>query len=604
MKKATTSNRLQRNIIILTLCLTLGIGIIFSAVCSSLYRTYLETSIVQSTDTNLKLFSDSIDSHLESIYQLIRWCQVNTTIGEYVAAGDSASYGRIAIEAQERLNEEYQSNPSLKYIHRVVVGNNADRYIQVVPTSYSSSANLALEIPKLSYFDTLMDADSYDFSLGLSADPFYKGKNRNILPALRPVYSQYSSQKKGWVYLQIEETLFTSPLEYYSHPEDANLYLILGEHTYRLSETALLEITPDYTMREEITNEDLSPDARVYNIHHNSSGQDAIIIVRPLSYGNGYVAQTISAAEMKNQYRMLYAIWIVILGLLLLIGLILTFALHHYIAVPVQKIQLQLQRIAQGNFSKDTSIEWRHELGDIGRGINTMAADMEQLIESRIADEKEKKDLEYKVLQNQINPHFLYNTLNSIKWMATVQGADGIADMTTSLSRLLRSISKGTKLQIPLSEEISLVKDYFNIQKYRYGGAINMEILCKEEALLSYSIIKFTLQPMIENAIFHGLEPKGSNGQIKITIQSEEKNPDVNLEIIIWDNGVGMSPEKIDKLLLSSDSSSEFFKELGVFNVHNRLQYEYGSEYGLRIESKEGEFTAIHILIPKRMADY
>jgi two-component system sensor histidine kinase YesM len=281
---------------------------------------------------------------------------------------------------------------------------------------------------------------------------------------------------------------------------------------------------------------------------------------------------------------------------MLFVAMLLVLVLHSSFGIPVGRIRERLKAVSRGDFKPDSSIEWDNELGDIGRGINKLSLDLEKLIESRIADEKEKKDLEYKVLQNQINPHFLYNTLNSIKWMAAVQGADGIADMTTSLSRLLRSISKGTKLLIPLSEELSLVKDYFNIQNYRYGGTIKLNIECEDESLLDNLIIKFTLQPIVENAIFHGLEPKGNVGTIKISIT---KSSETDLEISVWDNGVGISKEKID-MVLSDDnvSPSEFFKDIGIANVHKRLQYEFGADYGIKIASVVNEYTNMIITIP------
>ena len=103
-----------------------------------------------------------------------------------------------------------------------------------------------------------------------------------------------------------------------------------------------------------------------------------------------------------------------------------------------------MKRIEAGDFSRDSSTEWEHELGDIGKTINDLSENVLSLMNQRIDDERQKKDYEYRMLQSQINPHFLYNTLNSIKWMATVQNAPGIAEMTTSLSRLLKDISKGT----------------------------------------------------------------------------------------------------------------------------------------------------------------
>ena len=133
-----------------------------------------------------------------------------------------------------------------------------------------------------------------------------------------------------------------------------------------------------------------------------------------------------------------------------------------------------MQEISNGNFSYEAAIEWNNEFGEIGKGINSLSTNVVQLMEHRIAVEKQQKELEYQVLQNQVNPHFLYNTLNSIKWMATIQNATGIAEMTTALSRLLKSISKGTRQVIPIREELELLKNYILIQQYRYGGIITV----------------------------------------------------------------------------------------------------------------------------------
>ena len=166
--------------------------------------------------------------------------------------------------------------------------------------------------------------------------------------------------------------------------------------------------------------------------------------------------------------------------------------MNRMITVPVSRLQTRMVRIAGGDFSRDPSVEWDHELGDIGRGINDLSENVSELMEKRLEDEKQKQDLEYKMLQSQINPHFLYNTLNSIKWMATIQGATGISEMTTSLSRLLKSISKGTSLLIDIREELSLLENYFTIQSYRYGGTITMDIQA-----VSYTHLNITPIPAL-----------------------------------------------------------------------------------------------------------
>lgn len=259
-------------------------------------------------------------------------------------------------------------------------------------------------------------------------------------------------------------------------------------------------------------------------------------------------------------------------------------------------------RVADGGFERDPSIEWNHELGEIGRGINDLAENVYLLMNRRLEDEKQKKDLEYKMLQSQINPHFIYNTLNSIKWMATIQGSMGISEMTTALAKLLKSISKGTRLMVPIEEELSLLQDYFTIQSYRYGGTITMDVQVDEDSLLQYQIIKFTLQPLVENAIFHGVEPKGA-GHILIHVffetLTEESGPSIRIDVT--DDGIGIPAEKAAQILLSNeDNSTEFFREIGVSNVHKRLQYEFGESYGITIESVEGEYTTMSIHMPCR----
>ena len=201
------------------------------------------------------------------------------------------------------------------------------------------------------------------------------------------------------------------------------------------------------------------------------------------------------------------------------------------------------------------------------------------------------------MLLSQINPHFLYNTLNSIKWMATIQNATGIAEMTTSLSRLMKSVSKDTNQIISIQQELDLLNNYFIIQNYRYGGTIRLDIHVTNEELYQCQIPKFTLQPMVENAIFHGIEPKGSVGRIIITIESLD---DYTMQITIEDNGIGISEDQISSILTTNDnSSSGLFKKIGVNNVNQRIKYAFGDNYGLQFQSKEGEYTIITILLPK-----
>ncbi|MBP5249349.1 MAG: sensor histidine kinase, partial [Lachnospiraceae bacterium] len=216
------------------------------------------------------------------------------------------------------------------------------------------------------------------------------------------------------------------------------------------------------------------------------------------------------------------------------------------------------------------------------------------LMRRRLRQEKEKNDLEYKMLQSQINPHFIYNTLNSIKWMATIQGSEGIAEMTTALAKLLKSLSKGSTLNVPIREELSLLKDYCTIQSYRYGGTVTVDIRVDDPSIEDCGIVKFTLQPLVENAIFHGIEPKGA-GHIDVHLYREDEM----IRIDVSDDGVGMSKEKAAAILTKAgEARSDFFRELGVYNVNRRLLFEYGEPAGITIDSTEGKGTTMTVRIP------
>ncbi len=597
------SRRLQTRIMWIIIAITLSVGTLFSLVTATVYNYFLQKNLIESTDTNLEFLTNYLDSTFGSIFHIVKFAQSNKEITEYLECTDEAAYAKASTTAYDRLYEEYRNNAAGAFIRRIIVGNDYNRYLQIVPATYSSSSNAATYILGLPYFEEALNSPEQDFNPGLVNDELFRRSDNLVLPVLRPIYAQYRGDRKGYLYLQVEDTLFSTALATYTPEPDVFTYLKMGENYYQITENGCVPLEQGLALSKEtmIPGSTLSSHSSVHRTNRENSDTEEILVCHQLSeLPDTYLIQTLSKQERRLGRQIVILLWIIIVSVMLFMSILITYYLRRSIALPVSKLQKQLSKIADGDFTPEESLETGDELGDIGRGINDMARNIDSLLNQRIETEKEKKDLEYKVLQNQINPHFLYNTLNSIKWMATVQGATGISEMTTSLSRLLRSISKGTTLQIPLSEELELVQDYFKIQNYRYGGTIQLEILCEDDTLLQGQIIKFTLQPLVENAIFHGLEPKGS-GRVEIrvcAISSEETNAK-DLEITVWDNGVGMGREEIYRVLNENSSSkAEFFKEIGVSNVHKRLRYQYGESYGITVDSVVGEYTAMHVRIP------
>ncbi|MBB6670219.1 cache domain-containing sensor histidine kinase [Cohnella nanjingensis] len=240
------------------------------------------------------------------------------------------------------------------------------------------------------------------------------------------------------------------------------------------------------------------------------------------------------------------------------------------------------------------------ELGIIGRRFNKMSQSIEELIEENKAIEKDKRKLEMEALQSQINPHFLYNALNTIKWIAMVRKELSIVDSITTLGNMLRTIYKDRSLTVPLQTELAYIENYLKIMNARYGEGVEVSIRVPEE-LRDCRIIRFILQPIVENAFIHGMTSKSYQGTISITARRDGDD----LIVAIADNGTGI-PEKRLALLRESLLASAVGSappslpggSIGLANVNRRIRMQYGKGYGLAIESRAGSGTEVSVRVP------
>ncbi len=285
-------------------------------------------------------------------------------------------------------------------------------------------------------------------------------------------------------------------------------------------------------------------------------------------------------------------------GALAVVLIVLSFALSLIFSSsftrPIEEVIKKIQYIAEGNF------DYRHDIGPGGKkfellyqNLYKMENDIKKMIEENRRKEKEKRRLELSMLQMQINPHFLYNTLSSIKWMAVFQRAKGIESMVNSLGIVLQASYSKMDEFVTLDEELDILGHYLNIQKIRYQGKIQMNLICKNQQLLSCYVPRFILQPVVENAVFHGIAPKDGEGEIKIIIAEEPGN----LKITVEDNGVGMDETVLENVLKRSKGERQ--GHIGLANVHSRIRLIYGSEYGVHVESLKGKYTKVRIIMPK-----
>lgn len=290
----------------------------------------------------------------------------------------------------------------------------------------------------------------------------------------------------------------------------------------------------------------------------------------------------------------MYILFVTVI-LVICIGITVSRRISSRITEPLRMLTEHISgQIDAKYLTTDSSIEeGEDEIAEIGRAFNRLVRHINGLIKAQKKMYEQKQELEMNALQAQINPHFLYNTLDSVRWMAVIQKANGIADTVMSLENLLRNMAKGAGDKITLREELSLAQDYVNLQQVRY-----MEIfdyICDvPEEYMDYMIVKMTMQPVIENAILHGIVPTGTYGEIKVGIRETEKD----LYISIEDNGTGVDGKEFQNLVKNRKNKNGM-SGIGVANVDDRLRMMYGKKYGLIFEGEKGRFARVIIHIPK-----
>ena len=266
------------------------------------------------------------------------------------------------------------------------------------------------------------------------------------------------------------------------------------------------------------------------------------------------------------------------------------------ITQPIQRLCEVTRQAGKGDFAVRASEDSNNELAVLGSSFNRMVEEIGKLVEDIRVEQLNLRATELKLLQAQINPHFLYNTLDTIVWLAEAGKKEEVVWMVSTLSNFFRTtLSKGRDY-ITVREEESHIRSYLEIQQFRYRDILKYEIQIPAE-LDEFMILKLTLQPLVENALYHGIKNKRGLGHIRVTGELDGEK----LVFRVWDDGIGMTQERLAQVrqmirgeVQSEDQSSGF----GLFNVWQRLQLNYGIEYGLEIDSLYGEWTESRVTIP------
>ncbi len=576
----------KSRVIILMILFALFVTILVSAFSFYLMYMFQLRTAVQSAEFNLQLVASVIEQDLRDLTALGKWCGVSSYISDYFLSDNNVK--PKAIRAYNRMNEEFMNNRARSYVRRlIVVDDRLEKILQVGNFAGSSEPVTIYSIGKLEGIE-LGPISEWE---AMISDPFYLSSEPFVLPLLCPVYHSGDRSTIGTVFLAASTSVITDKLIGYSLSDDESLYLTLGSRSYQIDGRNFTFVEPSAQFIS-YNIADPTSEKTVAGIVRDQNGEERTVVSYPIRDGI-ILTQVLSNQSFFPRQGGWIWMFIALCFMILFLSLFITYSMDKNISRPVRALRKKIDAIAKGDFSFTPDIESGNELGQVGRGINLLSRDVVALMERRVADEKNKRELEYRMLQSQINPHFLYNTLNSIKMMATIQKADGIAEMTTSLSRLLKTVAKDIRKVVPLRDELALLDDYIVIQKYRYGDSITLLKEVAGDSLLDAPIPRFTLQPIVENAIFHGLEPKGG-GTIRLVVRASQSH----VLCSVTDDGIGMSRTALKKILEDSTTSSGMLGRLGVRNVDERLRYAFGADYGLMIRSKAGSYTTMTIRLP------
>ncbi len=283
-------------------------------------------------------------------------------------------------------------------------------------------------------------------------------------------------------------------------------------------------------------------------------------------------------------------------------SIVAAWALSRSIYTPIKKLHDVTKTITQNDLQALVTSDNVDEITELGLSFNIMIGKIRDLLDDKIREQENLRKAEMRALQSQINPHFLYNTLDTIIWMAEAKKTDQIVEVVSALSNFFRiSLSKG-KDWITIGEEIERIKSYLTIQKIRYQDIMDFKIDIDEE-VADHTVLKLILQPLVENAIYHGIKNKREGGTISVRAKF---NNDQEVILEVEDNGIGFTPDKLAQLQAElADNSGEIKQEsgFGIGNVNQRIKLYYGKQYGLSVKSDYQTGTHVSFVIPARKDD-
>lgn len=567
--------RTELNLFFLTLVIVplIATGILASNIINDILISQTEARSIQ----NIAQSVQAMDMSLEELNNIIIASVWNQSLQDILRTNSAEENSRESNTSfvEEKLRSIANTRRDIEFLmistkdernYSFSTSNISDNYISYVtlldPAIYSSSSFQRGEITWLGFRD---------------------GSN-NIL-GVRKLMDFDTLEDLGYLYVVIKED--TIKQKYDSLKTTSGSFFVVKDALGN-------EISNNCPLDVDAATIDLTSNKNSTMKKEQYSGNEYYLTSRESGYSNWIISQLTPTKELTREIsRIQMTIFAVIMMIMSILFLFMSW-FSNYLIHPISEMRDLMKEIRLENFNIHADESRNDEMGQLAKSFNAMASKIKRLIEEDYKSKILLQETEYSFLRAQINPHFLYNTLDSISWLASMDGNKKISRISVALGRILRWSISNTGNVVPLKDEVSNLEDYLTIQKLRYGDNLNYQIHIDEE-LLQLTVPKMILQPLVENSLIHGLEE--INGEKKLTITAQRMENHLN--IIIKDNGVGMTQDRIKEVLADKiQNTSATYHGVGVYNVYKRIQMMYGEKYGLEIISEPGLGTQVIIKIP------
>jgi two-component system sensor histidine kinase YesM len=533
------------------------------------------------SENMLKQISYNIDTQLSRIDQDTVIFYQSHDVTDFFASGldpQSSAYYQSLRKIREFLTNFLISHQNVETIYLI---NNIGEVV-------STSDTMDRENTPTYYSEKALEGDGRIVWLR----PKQSMIGNRVIPAVREIFDTSTLNRNGTLLLHLKENSISSLLEE-EHIGNNISMMVIDRSGYVISSNVKNQLGT--SIDNDILNSVAETDGIGGYFFREEDGEKVYYNFYKSSFTNWIYLFRIPGKELFSGYDIVQKWVIIVTVFFIIVGIVCSRIIAYNISKPIIRIIKEMRNIEMNNLLVNVNYDGKDELTSLASSFNSMIDQVRRLMKKESDLQRMKHELEMRAMQAEINPHFLYNTLEAINWMGRMNNIPKICDMTTMLADMMRySINRMDDL-VTLKEELEHVSKYLNIQQIRFEDKLSV-MMDIDEHILQTLVPKLTLQPIVENAIVHGLSDKIGMGKIRIIGTKQEGK----IELKVEDNGCGISQEKL-KEFREQGNIARNHRGIGVNNVNQRIRLFFGEQYGLRFTSEVGKGTRVTILLPEQL---